>query len=195
MRYQPGSDPPQCGINLLVVSTAASQYRLAVETSTSGSRLLPGQALEGAVGGSGVSVFQISVPDNLSNVSLTLTSQCTWECVTGSCCPTGRPWGGRWSRRRPCRTPLGGPAGRGTWSCERAAPSLWGGGRVEEGVRDYPGEAGVEEGRRRGVQRQTHFLNVGGCGPCRAISASRKIGGPVLDWPEAFGRPKGWIWA
>ena len=70
MRYQPGSDPPQCGINLLVVSTAASQYRLAVETSTSGSRLLPGQALEGAVGGGGVSVFQISVPDNLSNVSL-----------------------------------------------------------------------------------------------------------------------------
>ena len=67
------SDPPQCGINLLVVSLVPSLYRIAVETSNSGAFLVPGEPYPGAVLGGGLFMVQISVPNNFINATLLVT--------------------------------------------------------------------------------------------------------------------------
>ena len=70
-----GTNPPQCGINMIVVSPVASLFRVAVEVSNSGAYLLPGQAYPGAVLAGGLFVVQFSVPNNFINVSLLVTMQ------------------------------------------------------------------------------------------------------------------------
>ena len=72
----PGSDPPLCGLSILVQTADASVYRIAVsDGQVSGLSLLPGQAVEGAVTPGQSTVFTFEVPCRLCNVSLLVTME------------------------------------------------------------------------------------------------------------------------
>ena len=71
----PDSNPPQCGINLLVLSPVASQFRVAVDVSGSGAVILPGQTLPGAVVAGGLFLLMLDVPGNFLNASLLVSMQ------------------------------------------------------------------------------------------------------------------------
>ena len=71
----PNTSPPLCGINLLIFSPVASQFRIAVEVSNAGVFLLPGQSFPGAVVAGGLYAVQLSVASSLLNVTLLVTMQ------------------------------------------------------------------------------------------------------------------------
>jgi hypothetical protein len=78
----PGSNPPQCGINLLIYSPVASQFRLAVDVSSSGSEILVGQTFPGAVVAGGVFLLSLYVPNNFLNASLLVTMEGDYDNAT-----------------------------------------------------------------------------------------------------------------
>ena len=71
----PGSSPPLCQMQVLVVTDSVSEYAITAYTAGELVQLISGQSMEGELSSvSPVSYFTFDMPDNLSNATLSITA-------------------------------------------------------------------------------------------------------------------------